>query len=172
MYTFGEQTVVVPVKGIKTESVARGLAKNIIKEKIRKELPKGTPIVVNMPTENTVELLVPGENIAEIIGKKGANIEKLEQRVGAKIQVRELTKEQKTSEAKELNYDIHLGKRSVEIYLDPSLSGKSVDINIGGEYLFTATASKKGKIRIINKSEVGKRLINAKNSGEEIKILL
>ena len=65
-----------------------------------------------------------------------------------------------------------MGKRSVEIDLDHSMSGKSVDIYIDDEYLFTATASKKSRIKISNKSEVAKRLINAKRIGEEIKIII
>jgi ATPase len=43
MYTFGEQTVVVPIKDIKpnTNNAARRIAGDVLKERIKKELPKG-----------------------------------------------------------------------------------------------------------------------------------
>ncbi len=175
MYTFGEQTVVVPVKGIRKTSIARQVASEVLKERIEKELPRGIPLSISMPSEDTVEIRVPKENIAEIIGRKGVNIEKLEKRVGARIQVREMEKEAVTHavnrEKENIVYDISFGKRNIEISLDYSLKGANVDIYIDDDYLLTATASKSGVIKVSNKSEVGKRLINAKNLGEEIKLL-
>ncbi|MBN1923661.1 MAG: Flp pilus assembly complex ATPase component TadA [Nanoarchaeota archaeon] len=175
MYTFGEQTVVVPVKGIKTTSVARQVASEVLKERIEKELPSNIPLSISMPSEDSIEIRVPKENIPEIIGRKGVNIEKLEKRIGARIQVREMDKEKVMKEVnrekKSLEYDIKFGKRSIEISLDYSLKGANVDIYLDDDYLLTATVSKNGSIKVSNKSDVGKKLVNAKNLGEEIRVL-
>ncbi len=171
MYSFGEQTAVVPVKSIKkTHSVAREIAKEVIADRIKKELPYGIPIYVNMPSENSVDVIVPKKYIPQIIGKKGANIEKLEKKVGVKIQVKEMPEELEKEEKNKVDFNIKFGKKSITIDLAPELSGRNVDIYIGNEYLMTATASKRGRIKIMNKSEVGRRLINAYNNKEEIEV--
>ena len=183
MYTFGEQTVVVPVTKIKkTTSFARSVAGDALKERIRRELPKGMNMSLSMPTEDSLEILVPKSKIPQIIGRKGQNIEKIEKKLGVKIQVRELDpsmeglidKEEGTAEndKQSIEYEMEIGKRSVSLMLGDNHRGQSVDIEIDGEYLTTVTASKIGEIKFSNKNETGQRIIQAHNAGERIEVIL
>lgn len=178
MYTFGEQTVVVPVSGIKvnTNNTARKIAGDVLKEKIKKELPVGVKFNLVMTGDNRVELSVPKRIVGELIGKKGVNIKNLEDKVGVKIDVRETsgdeTNENSDDEPKqEINYEIVIGKKGIEIIVGDSMSGESFDIEVEGEYLLTATASKKGVIKISTNSEMGRKLLLAKRGNQEIKVL-
>jgi predicted PilT family ATPase len=51
------------------------------------------------------------------------------------------------------------------------MKGESFDIEAEGEYLLTATASKKGVIKISTSSEVGKKLLLAKRGNQKIRVL-
>ncbi len=178
MYTFGEQTVVVPIKDIKTNSssnVARKIAGDVLKDKIRKELPMGTKFDLRMTSDNRVEILVPERMIGELIGKNGSNIKKLEERIGVKIDVREGEAKDEASGEEEKNeevdYKLSIGKKGVEIILGEGLEGVSFDINVDGKYVTTATSSKKGVIKISSNSDAGKKLLFAKRGNQEIKVL-
>ena len=52
------------------------------------------------------------------------------------------------------------------------LVSKSVDFYLNDEFIFTATVSKKGEVRVSIKSELGQKLKQAINSGERIEVLL
>ncbi|MFA5303657.1 MAG: PINc/VapC family ATPase [Candidatus Nanoarchaeia archaeon] len=177
MYTFGEQTVVVPVKDVKvnTNNTARRLAGDVLKEKIKKELPVGVNFELKMTGDNRVELSVPKKIVGELIGKKGVNIKNLEDKIGVKIDVRETSgkdnDESSDEPKKEINYELVIGKKSIEIIVGDSMSQESFDIELQGDYLLTATASKKGVIKISTSSDAGRKLLLAKRGNQEIKVL-
>jgi ATPase len=176
MYTFGEQTVVVPIKDIKVGSnnVARKIAGDVLKEKIKKELPAGTKFDLKMTSDNRVEILVPERMIGELIGKNGSNIKKLEDKIGIRIDVREgESKDEPIPESKTeaVDYKLNIGKKRVEIILGEGLEGMSFDIEVDKKYVTTATSSKKGVIKISTNSDAGKKLLFAKRGNQEIKVL-
>ncbi|MFA5333203.1 MAG: PINc/VapC family ATPase [Candidatus Nanoarchaeia archaeon] len=177
MYTFGEQTVVVPVKDVKvnTNNTARRLAGDVLKEKIKKELPVGVNFELKMTGDNRVELSVPKKIVGELIGKKGVNIKNLEDKIGVKIDVRETSgkdsDESSDEPKKEINYELVIGKKNIEIIVGDSMSQESFDIEAQGDYLLTATASKKGVIKISTSSDAGRKLLLAKRGNQEIKVL-
>ncbi|MDD5499605.1 MAG: PINc/VapC family ATPase [Candidatus Nanoarchaeia archaeon] len=178
MYTFGEQTVVIPIKAIavKSGSVARTLAADVLKEKIRKELPYGASIDLKMTGDNRVEIFVPKSKVGELIGKRGANIKNLEEKIGVKIDVRESsgseeTGNEKESSKKSIAYEIEISKKGVQIFVGEPHAGDDLDVEIDGEYLLTATASKKGVIKISSNSDAGKKLLFAKKGSQEIRVL-
>jgi predicted PilT family ATPase len=51
------------------------------------------------------------------------------------------------------------------------MSQESFDIEAQGDYLLTATASKKGVIKISTSSDAGRKLLLAKRGNQEIKVL-
>ncbi len=176
MYTFGEQTVVVPIKDIKmgSNNVARKIAGDVLKDKIKKELPIGTKFDLKMTSDNRVEILVPERMIGELIGKNGSNIKKLEDKIGIKIDVRgkELEDEPIPESKKEaVDYKLNIGKKRVEIILGEGLEGMSFDIEVDKKYVTTATSDKKGVIKISSNSEAGKKLLFAKRGNQEIRVL-
>ncbi len=178
MYTFGEQTVVIPIKDIKVNSnnAARRIAGDVLKEKIKKELPVGVSFDLKMTGDNRVEISVPKNLVGELIGKKGVNIKNLEDKVGVKIDVRETTEKMSEDELsdspkQEVNYEMSITKKGVEIIVGDSMKGESFDLEIDDDYLLTATAGKNGIIKISTSSEAGKKLLFAKRGNQKIRLL-
>jgi ATPase len=179
MYTFGEQTVVVPVKDIRsnnTNNTARRLAGDVLREKIKKELPVGINFELKMTGDNRIEISVPKMIVGELIGKKGVNIKNLEDKIGVRIDVRETTKKENNDGSfdkikDEINYEIVIGKKGIEIIVGDSMKSESFDIQIDGNYLTTATAGKNGIIKMSTNSPMGRKLLLAKRGNQEIKVL-
>ncbi len=175
VYSYGEETVVVPVK---ENTGSYSPVFKIAKEKIEREFKKQVSQAgVEMVSENKAVVSVPEKDLPRIIGKQGKNIEKLEKRLGLSLDVRSLG-EQSTSPAdtgkemfgKKVNYQLSFSKKYIQFHLSHKMKNKDVDIHVGQELLITAKASKGGLIKINKRNEVGKILTNAYNSGEEIEL--
>jgi len=88
LYTYGEQTVVIPVRGDATKQspvnkfIARGVQEHFQK------LTDHVEVEMQSPTKATV--FVPGDLLPELIGRGGENIRKLEQELGVGIDLKEL----------------------------------------------------------------------------------
>ena len=140
-----------------------------------KELPKNTPFKISMPSENTIEIQVPKDKIAGIIGRKGANIGQLEKKIGVNIQVRELTgedsgQEDYNNESDSADYTIKEGRRSVEIILNPRMEGKNVEIFSEGKLILSGSVSRKGSIKLNKKTSEAQKLIQLKNLGKKLQV--
>jgi len=172
IYSYGEETVVVPV----TEATAQMTgAKKLAAEAIQKAMQKYTDqIKIEMPSEHKAIVYVPKQYIAGIIGKEGKNITKLEEKLGIGLDIREISAEEKAEaakpEGKEVHHELNLASKYIEIYLGENLKGKDVDIYIANEYLATFNIGKKGIIRIKKSNPLGKAIMNAQKYGEKIRI--
>jgi len=149
IYSYGEQTVVIPVTEEKTDSI-KELAKQMIKNEFRKFSKN---IDVELIGNNKIIVKVPEEKIGTIIGKKGVNIEKIEKKLGLSIEVKELKREKK-----EIDFKIMENKKHIRIFTEP---GKDIDIYSGDKFLFTAIVSRKGEVKIHKKSNLGRKLLQA-----------
>ncbi len=88
IYSYGEQTVVVPVQN--TKSGSRGvhrLAAGAIEDEFRRYSRDAQVEVVG---DNKCVVYVPERDIAKIIGKQGKNIAMIEKSLGMSVEVREL----------------------------------------------------------------------------------
>src|SRR3972149_245467 len=83
IYTYGEQAVIVPVKG-SGESPMEKLAKKQILSEVRR-FDKNA--VVELLSSNKVVVRVENDMIPRIIGKGGETIKELEQKLGVSIDV-------------------------------------------------------------------------------------
>ncbi len=104
IYTYGEQTVVVPIGAEKKSSVQKLAGKQIERE-IRKYSDN---IKVDMVSENKCIVYMPDRDIAGFIGKQGKNISEVEKRLGINIDVQEIDKKNNDNMKKidEFMYDI------------------------------------------------------------------
>ncbi len=86
IYSYGEETVVIPVSaGLKNGRLMMTV------EKIERELKKYVSKVrAELVSENIVRIYVPSREIAKIIGRKGKNIDKIERKLGISLEVEEL----------------------------------------------------------------------------------
>jgi len=177
IYSYGEQTVVVPVQETKKEA-KKGihmLAKFAIEDEIRRYSRNAEAEVVS---DNKCIVYVPERDIARIIGKQGKTIEMIEKSLGMSIEVKELGEKgyvkdnTENKEQVEVPYKLEIDEKNIKLNLDIKMQNKDIDIYLNNELLMTAKAGKTGIIKIKKNNNVGKTILDAVNRGEKIKLLI
>ena len=173
IYTYGEQTVVMPVK-TEHSTPARKLAEETIKNEISKYASSAD---VDMITDNKCRVHVPLGRKARLIGRQGQTIEALEKRLGISIEViEEAGKTQRKAEVKReertetIPYQVKIDKKNILLRLSPEYAYKEVDIYLDGDYLLSATASKKAMIKVIKFNKIGRIILRAVQAGEGLEV--
>jgi len=153
IYTFGEQVVVMEVTKSK-RSPANKLAIKSIEDEIHRMMP-GIDVRVEMSGSNRATVYTDSYDKPFIIGKKGRNVSKLEQRLGIKIDV-------KTDEEgkKEVPVEIKVLKKYINLTLDRIYANRTLAFYLDDEELFTSTLSKKAILRVEKKSDLGQDIIH------------
>lgn len=169
MYSYGEETVVVPISAQQKKSPARALAEKSIEAEIKRTYPQAT---VDVCSDNRCEIRVPEKDMAKIIGKEGKNISALEKKIGISIDVKPLEKQQTTSDNKPIDYHAEVSKKNVVFTVDKKYANNNVHIMIDEDYLMTANVGKAGSIKISKRNKIGKMIADAVVMGEKVKILL
>lgn len=160
MYTYGDEIVVMPVSREGHKPSWR-LASREIEKEIAHHV-RG-PFQVEMLTDSSAVIHVPQEEAARVIGKAGKNIDQIERALGMHIDVR--AKE----EAGIPEPRVQETAKHLIIWLD-GLAGRSVEVFIGNEPLFTATVGRRGDIRVAKSSEMAKRVLKRLKLGERIEV--
>lgn len=91
LYSYGEETVVVPVQEEKNKKEGSSGAFRLAAQQIEDyfyTFTNDVRVQVDSPTKATVS--VPSRDVAKIIGKGGKHIEKIEKELGMKIDIKEL----------------------------------------------------------------------------------
>jgi ATPase len=151
IYTYGEQVVVMPVTGIEMERPGTWA---LAAREIEKELLKYTrgTVDVDVGSDSSATVFMDEEDIAGVIGKGGKTIDLIEKKLGLHLDVRERKKEKVKSKGKESGIKsfvpaVERSKKYVLLTVQ-GLSGETVDVYSGDEYLFTATVGRKGDVKI------------------------
>ena len=165
LYSYGDQTVVVPVDEIeqqagKEKSAVMKMAEDGLRDYFGQF---GGNIDVEMKNANRAIIYVPKKQIGSIIGKGGDNIHALEDELGIKLDVEELTGERAKKDG--VDFKVRSNKSNVTIFLPSVYANKEVSLYDYGEFLLTATASKQAEISINMKSKVGKEVKMAADKG-------
>jgi len=166
LYSYGEETVVVPVKG-KEVTPSQSLAAKSIEQELKNY---SDDVRVEMISDHKCIVYVPEQYISKIIGKQGKNIEKIENKLGIGIDVREL--EQRTISGKNIDFDTKITKKAVQFLIGTKFKNKDVNIYVDDDLLLNAKVGKTGIINIHKKNKIGKILNNAITMGEKIRICL
>ncbi len=163
IYSYGEETVVVPVK----EQVPTG-AKALAAKQIERALQRYSEDVrVELVSDNRAAVYVPSKFIPGIIGTGGKNIQALEKQLGIGLDVRELEK-QPRKRGKEIPYSITGSSKSALFLLGDRYSGEDVDLFVKDEYLATFAVSRKGLVKVKKSSKLGKTVIDALDHGDKV----
>ena len=185
IYSYGEQTVVVPVQETK-KSGQKGIHK-LAELAIEDEFAHYSNIAkVEVVSDNKCIVYVPERDIPKIIGKQGKNIGMIEKSLGLSVEVRELgerNNEQKTEnkyeetetkqeKQEEVPFELIIDKKNIIFNLSSDMQNKDIDVLINNELIMTAKASKKGLIKIKKNNNIGKIILDAKNRGEKIRLLV
>lgn len=171
IYSYGEETVVIPVNE-KAVSPAAELASRIVKQ----EFQKYSDIVkVEMISNNKCIVYVPDNRKAAIIGKNGSNIEQIEKKLGLSIDIRDIKSLDKDKNNlllrnKDVDFQLKVDKKNITLLLNHNNANKDTDIYVNNEFIVTVKSSKKAVIKINKNSSQGKEILSALHSGAEIKL--
>ena len=160
IYTYGEQVVVMPVTDVEREHppIWRLAALEIEKELMKHT---GNKIYVEIVSDSSATVYMDEEDIAGVIGKGGKNIDLIEKRLGIHLDIREKKKEKAKIKGKGIKSFVPAIERSKKYVLltVKELSGATVDVYSGEEYLFTATVGRKGDVKIGKETETAFRVL-------------
>ncbi len=165
LYSYGEETVVVPViSNYKTPT--NKLAEKTIKDAFKHY---SEDVKVDVVSENKCIVYVPESNIAKIIGRQGKNIGEIEKRLGMSIDIKELDKK---SPGNTIEFNTEIKKKNIVFYFDMQFKDKNINIYINDDYLLTTKSGKSGLIKIKKNNKIARILVDAINAGEKIKLVL
>lgn len=166
VYSYGEETVVVPVV-IDNQSVG---AKKIAAKAIERAVQRfADEVKVEILSDNKAAVYVPKYAIGGLIGKEGKTIAHLEKELGIGLDVRELgedTKQEPRGEA--VSFRKNIANRYIELFVDEGLTGKDVNVSVDNKYVATFNVGKNGIIKIRKDNNLGKVLSNAFDAGENV----
>jgi len=165
LYSYGEETVVVPVTG-NFKSPTNKLAEKTIKQAFRHY---SEDVEVEVVSENKCIVYIPETNIAKVIGRQGKNIGEIEKRLGMSIDIKELDK--KTS-GQTIEFNTEIKKNNIVFYLDMRFKNQDINIYVNDDYLLTAKSGKTGMIKIKKNNKIARILVDTINAGEKIKLML
>ncbi|MFH1589405.1 MAG: PINc/VapC family ATPase [archaeon] len=170
IYSYGEETVVIPVSS-ETVNPTHELAASTIKQEFLKYTNE---VEVEVVSNNKCIVHVPEKDRSAIIGKGGSNIEKIEKKLGLNIDIRDLQKSTKTKvrdgSGDNINFAVKIHKSNIIFMLPMEYSDADIDIFIEGDYALTAKASLKSIIKINKKNKIGKVISDAVKYKEKIEI--
>lgn len=191
IYTYGEQVVVMPI-GI--ESQKRKPSWKLAEEEVGNTISRYAkgPIKVEMTSDDSAIVKVRSREMRRVIGKGGSVIDRIERSLGIHIDVRELEPESPLKKTKGISsYDFEgsepeTGKSAAKkpssvlpmlektrkhlILTVPELAKEDVEIYVEEEYLFSATVSRHGDIKIRRNSELANAIEDAMDSGEILEV--
>ena len=102
-------------------------------------------------------MFVDEDEISQVIGKGGENIDQLERDLGLNITV-----EPKSNTLKsEVDFSLEESGNSIILEVSEGLSGKEVDVYDNDEFLFTATVGKSGTVSLTKESELSGQILSA-----------
>ena len=155
IYTYGEQTIVMDMNlvngtsdGEKHKSSVDIIAEAEILRKIKRMLPKKAKVEVEVISPDRANIYIPDKYVPKIIGKNGKRIAEIERDIGISLGVEII--EEKPVDKTPFEVDIIHTRKQMILDLGRENGRQNFDILIDGEYLLTATTSKKGEIKIKN----------------------
>lgn len=159
IYTYGEETVVVPVDESSVETGAQQLARDQIKHRLKKHVKNPQ---IEFISDDHIRLMVDENEIPQIIGSGGERIDEIENELGLSITV----EPRGASSQEKLSYDLDERGNSVVLEIGDQHSGTDVDIFDGDEFLFTATVGKDGEISLTKSSDMAGRLLRSASDNQ------
>ena len=173
IYTYGEQTIVMDIDLVNNggseenrKSSVDLIAEAEILRKVKRILPKKAKVDVEVVSPDRANIYIPDEYIPKIIGKNGKRIAEIERDIGISLGVEII--DEKPVDKTPIEVDITHTRKQMILELGRENGRQNFDILISGEYLLTATTSKKGEIKIKNGIELSDFILEAIEMGLEI----
>ena len=168
IYTYGEQVVVMPVGEIGARLPGIWVLGS---REIKRELQKYTrgPVETRVDSDSSATVYLDDEDIPNVIGKGGKNVDQIEKKLGIHLEIRNRQearrKKEDIADQRETGSTItgfipkiERSKKYVILHVN-ELSGETVDVYSGEDYLFTATVGRKGDVKIGKETDEAKRIM-------------
>ncbi|WP_091935676.1 PINc/VapC family ATPase [Methanolobus profundi] len=175
IYTYGEQVVVMPLGGEQKRNPSWKFAEEEVKEVIGNYA--SGPIEVEMISDTRAMVRVRDKDMPKVIGKSGKTIDDIERRIGIHIDVRKFEPgeerrsrekdDEKPREDKEHHPIIERTRKHVILNV-PEVASRDVEVYAGEGFLFSATVSRHGDIKVRANSDVAFDIFEAMQEGEVI----
>lgn len=166
IYTFGEETIVMPV-GLQEAKPIERLASERVLQEIRRRLPGSASVEVEVSDGRAV-VYVDERHLPALIGKRGKRIASLEKKLGLAIDVRTFAERAQPESAARIPVDVAETKHYVHLVVGKGFAGRMMKFYAGEDYLFTATIGRKGEVKLAKNSEIGDALLGYVEEGREI----
>lgn len=171
IYSYGEETVIVPVTERKQTGVRR-LAAEAIKRVFRQFTDHADVEVVS---DNKAIVSVPEKYIPQIIGAGGKNIMRLEEELGISLEVREHTgkgrAEPRPSTGSNISFQMTTKGKNLIFSVPVSYAGKDITLFIGNEQAGTFNVDKQGNVYIKKSSSLGRAILDAYHGGAQLRFV-
>jgi ATPase len=174
MYTFGEQTVVIPVgEGNQRSKQVNKKTISEIEELVSQYANQPVKIVPKDQYGRRFEIHSAMEDISRIVGKKGATIRMLENILNVKLDVNKAPSEFSPTNYAILNkHIVSISKRTIIFNFPKRLKNRDItffaqeDREGQIKEFFTGTTSKTGKIKVSTKSDIGEIFLSSFEDGD------
>jgi ATPase len=169
IYTFGEETIVMPVAEVREAKPVERLASERVLQEVRRHLPSSAGVNVEV-SEGRATVYVDERYLPALIGRKGKRIASLEKKLGLAIDVRTFAEkaQPERSAAPRVPVDVAETKHYIHLILGKGYAGRMMKFYAGDDYLFTATIGRKGEVKLAKNSEIGDSLLSYVEEGREI----
>jgi len=169
IYTFGEENVIVPVTKRGEKVGIEKLAEDKIKDYFEKY---DSNALVEILSENRVKVIVNEDCIASIIGRGGININEIEKFLKVHIDIVAKDSELLSLTSHDLPFSFSESKTALLLTVDRGYTSMHVDIYTNDKFFASVKIGKKGQIKILKRSDIGRNLLNATNSQNDIRLFL
>lgn len=166
IYTYGEEISVVPVKK-KEKPPALKLAERKLKQEIKKFLPD-IYAEIELVSSHKAVIYADEYDIPAIIGKKGKRINELERHLGISIDVKSFEEKVQEEPKEKISVEVEEKKKYFVLRVSPDFRGKPVKFYAENDYIFTATPSRKGLIKVNKNTPIGREIKRVLEEGKEI----
>ncbi|NJE27019.1 ATPase [Thermococcus sp. MV5] len=166
IYTYGEEISVVPVKK-KEKPPAMKLAEKKLKQEIKKFLPD-VYTEVELASPHKAVIYADELDIPAIIGKKGKRITEIEKKLGISIDVRSFEEKMAEMPTEKITVEVEEKKKQIVLRVSPDFAKKPLKFFAGDEYIFTATPSRRGLIKVNKNTPIGRELRRVLEAGIEL----
>ncbi|MDK2783070.1 MAG: ATPase [Thermococcaceae archaeon] len=166
IYTYGEEISVVPVK-----KEGKPPALKLAEEKLKQEIKKFLPDVyaeVELASPHKAVIYADEFDIPAIIGKKGKRISEIEKRLGISIDVRSFDEKLAEIPKEKIPVEAEEKKKQIVLRVSPDFAKKPLKFFAGEQYIFTATPSRKGMVKVNKNTPIGKELKRVLDAGIEL----
>ncbi len=162
LYSYGEETVIVPVDMTQKSRPSNHLAEKHIENEM---LHYVSDIKAEIISSNKAIIYIPEKEIPAIIGSGGKRIEAIEQKIGISLDVRPLTKKRES-----VSFNISESKKHIIFQVNENLTKKSLGFYLEDKFLGYAIVGLNGEIKFNKKSEMGRTLLEALNTNKKVEL--